>query len=109
MFSSDDGTALTGGDGELVANELILHQHNTRGSLIFGANIVNNQSSLSLTKTGRGKVILLADNQFDGKTNILDGVLQLGSSSSSRGSISINDIVTNHGYLSLYHASGSRE
>jgi autotransporter-associated beta strand protein len=106
IFTSD-GTALTGGDGELVADELIIHQHNTRGNLIIESTIVNNQSSLSLTKTGRGKVILLADNQFDGTTNILDGVLQLGSSSSSsRGSISINDIITNHGYLSLYHGSG---
>jgi autotransporter-associated beta strand protein len=111
ILITSDGTPLTGGDGELVANELILHQHNTRGSLIIEGTIVNNQNNavetlLSLTKAGRGKVILVADNQFDGKTSILDGVLQLGSSSSSTGSLGLTSEIINHGYLSLYHSGG---
>lgn len=111
IIITSDGTALTGGDGELVANELIIHQHNTRGSLIVEGTIVNNQNTpfesiLSLTKAGRGKLILLADNQFDGKTSILDGVLQLGSSSSSTGSLGLTSEIVNHGYLNLYHSGG---
>lgn len=111
ILITSDGTALTGGDGELVANELIIHQHNTRGSLIIEGTIVNNQNNpietlLSLTKAGRGKVVLLADNQFDGKTSILDGVLQLGSSSSSVGSLGLTSEILNNGYLNLYHSSG---
>jgi autotransporter-associated beta strand protein len=110
ILITSDGTALTGGDGEVVANELIFHQHNTRGSLIVAGTIVNNpnigifEPTLSLTKAGRGKLILLADNQFDGKTSILDGVLQLGSSSSSRGSLGSTTEIVNHGFLSLYQS-----
>ena len=105
-----EGPALTGGSGELVPNELIFHQHNTLGDLIVEATIVDypGHSStpyLSLTKTGRGKLILVQENTFSGQTNILDGVLQLGSENSNAGSLGTTSSIINNGYLSLNHAS----
>jgi autotransporter-associated beta strand protein len=104
------GIGLTGGSGELVENELIIHQHNTRGSLIIEASIADNPDfistpSLTFSKTGAGKVILAKQNSYSGLTNIFGGVLQVGNGGSDGGlGGGAGPTVRNNGYLSLKHS-----
>jgi autotransporter-associated beta strand protein len=108
-----DGVGITGGSGEIVANELILHQHNTRGSLIIDASITDDPNAvsnptLSFSKTGQGRVILTQQNTYQGLTNIFAGVLQLGDGNSVLGSLGTGgQSITNNGYLVLNHGSGT--
>ena len=108
-----DGVGITGGSGEIVANELILHQHNTRGSLIIDAAITDDPNAvsnptLSFSKTGQGRVILTQQNTYQGLTNIFAGVLQLGDGNSVLGSLGTGgQSITNNGYLVLNHGSGT--
>lgn len=107
------GIGLTGGSGELVANELIIHQHNTQGAVIIDASIADNQdnvfvSSLTFSKAGSGKVILAQQNSYSGLTNIFGGVLQVGNGGSD-GSLGggVGPSVRNNGYLSLKHSNAA--
>lgn len=106
LFSGS--AALSGGSGDVVANELVIHQHNTRGALILETTLVNNPynpyaADLSFTKAGKGKVVLVYDNQFSGTTNILNGVLQLGDGLQGTGSLGSSSTLLNDGWLSLKH------
>jgi autotransporter-associated beta strand protein len=116
ITDEDGGIGLAGGTGEVVANELIIHQHNTRGSLTLNAPIsddpdVVTNPNLSFTKTGQGRVILTQTNTYTGLTNIFAGVLQLGDGG-SLGSLGtpVNGLttITNNGYLALMHGSGTQ-
>lgn len=77
------GETLSGGHGGAfgVLNELIVHQHNTRGSLTIDAQIVNESPGTRFTKTGQGRLILTQNNLYSGQTSIFGGVLQLGDGS----------------------------
>ncbi|MBV6499159.1 MAG: hypothetical protein CJBNEKGG_01609 [Prosthecobacter sp.] len=100
--------SLSGGSGDIVANELVIHQHNTLGTLTMETTLVNNPynpyvADLSLTKAGKGKVVLVKDNEYSGTTNILDGVLQVGDGSQFTGSLGSSSTILNNGWLSLKH------
>ncbi|MEQ1747983.1 MAG: autotransporter-associated beta strand repeat-containing protein [Prosthecobacter sp.] len=112
LTDNGDGVGITGGSGEIVANELILHQHNTRGSLIIDASITDDPNAvsnptLSFSKTGQGRVILTQQNTYQGLTNIFAGVLQLGEGGSLGSLGTGGQGITNNGYLVLNHGIGS--
>lgn len=83
VISSPNGMGLSGGSGGgdfNVTNELIIHQHNTRGKLTIEAPIVNASGASRLTKTGQGTLVLTHVNSYSGQTSILGGVLELADS-----------------------------
>lgn len=109
----EPGATLTGGQGSSnyrVRNELIVHQHNTRGSLTIDAIINDNANATRLTKTGQGTLVLTQPNTYSGQTSILAGVLELATSASNPsfrgelGNVLGNLAIQNYGYLSLNQA-----
>lgn len=102
-----DGVALSGGAGSAlgysVKDELIVHQHNTRGTLTIDASIVDMTSDPAgtrLTKVGQGTLILTQLNSYTGQTSIFGGVLELASNGANHGSLGNGtQPVQNYGYL----------
>jgi autotransporter-associated beta strand protein len=115
ISSFEEGFSITGGDsGNRVRRELIVHQHNTRGTLTIDVPIVDNGQATRLTKVGQGKLILTQLNGYNGQTSILGGVLELADSppgpSQSRGSLgnpSGSFAIQNFGYLSFNRGGAS--
>ncbi|TDU68205.1 autotransporter-associated beta strand protein [Prosthecobacter fusiformis] len=113
-IASISGSILTGGEGFSNYNvwrELIIHQHNTQGSLIIEAPIGNVPGTTAggatrLTKTGQGKLILANSNTYSGQTSIWGGVLQLEGDNQASGNLGNSDLpVLNYGYLSFNQSS----
>jgi autotransporter-associated beta strand protein len=81
---SISGGSLTSGNGY----DLIVHQHNTAGTLNIGANIVG---AVALTKAGRGVLNLLGSNSYSGGTTINTGVIRVENAQAlGTGSVSVN-------------------
>ncbi|MBB5038870.1 autotransporter-associated beta strand repeat-containing protein [Prosthecobacter dejongeii] len=104
--------SITGGDsGFRVRRELIVHQHNTRGTFTINAPIVDNVQATRLTKVGQGTLILTQPNSYSGQTSILAGVLELasaeGGGQGSLGNISGSFAIQNFGYLSFNRAGAN--
>lgn len=105
------GATLTGGAGNnggsfRVLNELIVHQHNTRGTLTLNLPVADNAGSTRLTKTGQGKLVLTRTNTYSGQTSILGGVLELANAADNQTRGALGDslgvfAVQNYGYLSF--------
>lgn len=90
---------LLGGGAFGVERELIVHQHNTRGTLTIAATIANNGDASRLTKTGPGTLILTKQNTYTGQTGIYGGVLQVGNGGQTGTLGTGSQPVVNHGYL----------
>ena len=69
------GGTLTATGGQ----DLVIHQHNTKGDLIIGSAIANNVSNVALTKSGDGRVVLTTAASHGGGTYVNAGVLRLQS------------------------------
>ena len=96
------GTALTSGNGQ----DLIVHQYDTIGDLLINSLVVDNTgTSIALTKTGGGKLILGGANTFTGPAYINAGTLQVGTGGAV-GSIDNSTGVTNRGTLA-FNRTGS--
>ncbi len=92
------GQALTSGNGQ----DLILHQYDLTGNLVINSVIADNGTSLALTKTGGGTVILTGTNTYSGPTYINAGTVQVGNNGTV-GSIATSPGVTNRGTLAFKH------
>ena len=91
------GSALTSGNGQ----DLIIHQYDLTGNLVINSKITDNgATSIALTKTGAGTVILGTNNTYSSATYINAGTLQLGNNGTS-GSIDTSTGVTNNGTLAF--------
>lgn len=90
---------LLGGGAFGVERELIVHQHNTRGTLTIAATIADNGDASRLTKTGPGTLILTKTNTYTGQTGIYGGVLQVGNGGQAGTLGAGGQPVVNHGYL----------
>ncbi len=93
---------LFGGGAFGVERELIVHQHNTRGTLTINATIGDNGGPSRLTKTGQGTLILTKLNTYSGQTAIYGGVLQLNTGGILGGA---SQPLINHGYLVINRSS----
>ena len=74
---------LTSGNGQ----DLIIHQYNTLGTLTIGANIVDNNGAIGLTKSGQGALTLTPNtaNTFTGPLTLNAGTTTLGNANALNG------------------------
>lgn len=75
------GSALTSGTG---LREIIAHQHNTSAALRINSVIQNNGgTTVALTKSGLGELILTGNNTYTAGTFLNEGTLRVGENGSS--------------------------
>lgn len=110
IFGDGTGASLSGGYSSYgVTNELIIHQHNTRGKLTIEANITDMGGDTRLTKTGQGTLVLTQSNSYNGQTSIFGGVLELSSKDLiTHGDLGLSTApVQNYGYLVFNRTDGN--
>jgi autotransporter-associated beta strand protein len=93
-----------GGTGNIrlgAGTELMVHQHNLAGDLIFNAQVTQPAGAgATITKAGAGRLILTSDtNSYSGPTRILEGTVQIGNGGTT-GTI-VSSSVINHGTLAF--------
>ena len=71
-------SAITGGSITGGGSELYVHQYDTAAALTLATPVVDNAGSVSLVKTGGGRLIISAANLNTGVTTIGAGTLQIG-------------------------------
>ena len=92
--------ALTSGNGQ----DLIVHQYDTLGNLVIHSIVTDNgATSIALTKTGGGTVVLGGANSYSGLTYINQGTLQVGTGGTA-GNLGNALGVTNSGVLAINHS-----
>lgn len=96
IFNGSSGNIRLG-----TGSELLVHQHNTVGDLIFNAQVTQPAGAgARLTKSGAGRLILANNfNSYAGGTFIQDGTVQVGNGGTA-GVLGAGD-VTNYGTLAF--------